>query len=235
MRKILTRRAVARTTLVACLILLPARLMAGGGAHAVDDAGVETPGDCHLESWTSDLGRGQSLLNFGPACTPATVPTLELGATIQRLGQSGKGQWLVGPALKWAVRSGGGAPGERVGIALAGSVLVDARSGQLDSASLLVPFTLTPINRVSVNVNMGMGIVRGERAHLLYGAQILYSATDRITLMAETYGRHDRPIGVQGGVRWTFDRGRMDIDLLAARPPGRGQPAAFTLGFTVRR
>ncbi len=214
---------------------LPLPLLAAGGAHGVDDAAVETRGDCHLESWFSDLGQDETLLNLSPACTPAQLPMLEIGAAIQHVGVPGDRRWLAGPALKWTLQDGDGAPGERVGIALAGSALVDLGSGRIDSAALFVPVTIAPARRVTVNLNIGAGYARGDGGHWLYGAQIDYAATARMSVMAEVYGRPDQPAGWQGGLRWTGDRGRMDIDLLAGRPPGPDRAGAVTLGFTVRR
>lgn len=219
--------------LIACVLASPQPLWAAGGAHGVDDAAVETAGDCHLESWFSDLGHGETLLNLSPACTAAALPMLEIGAAIQHGGVPGDRRWLAGPALKWTLRSGD--DGGRVGIALAGAALVDTRVGQLDSAALTVPVTLAPARRVTVNLNIGAGLAHGQDAHLLYGAQIDYAAAENMAVMAEIFGRADEPAGWQTGVRWTFDRDRMDLDLIAGRPPGTGGGAALTIGYTIRR
>lgn len=217
------------------IVALTPPAMAAGGAHGVDDAAVETPGDCHLESWFSDLGHGETLLNLSPACTATSLPMLEIGGAVQHIGAPGDRHWLAGPALKWTLREGGGAPGQRAGIALAGSALVDLRSGRLDSAALLMPVTLAPARRVTVNLNIGAGYARGDGGHLLYGAQVDYRAAEQVAVMAEVFGRADEAAGWQGGLRWTGDRGRIDIDLLAGRPPGPGRAAALTIGYTIRR
>ncbi|PKP87374.1 MAG: hypothetical protein CVT78_09680 [Alphaproteobacteria bacterium HGW-Alphaproteobacteria-17] len=228
-------KKVRTAALIACALASPQPVSAAGGAHGVDDAAVETPGDCHLESWFSDFGRGETLLNLSPACTAKSLPMLEIGGAIQRVGAPGDRHWLAGPALKWTIRDGGSAPGERAGIALAGSALVDFRSGRVDSAALLVPVTLAPVRDVAINLNVGAGYSRGEGGHALYGAQIDYVVTDKIALMAEVFGRPDAAAGWQGGLRRTGDRGRVDIDLLAGRQPGSGNDIAVTLGFTIRR
>jgi hypothetical protein len=56
---------------------------AAGGAHVIDDATVETPGTCHLESWVTLYNGDRGLLNPSPACTRKAWPNLEIGASIQ--------------------------------------------------------------------------------------------------------------------------------------------------------
>lgn len=213
------------------VIAMPLPAMAAGGAHGVDDAAVETPGACHLESWVSDLGGGERLVNFSPACTPGALPTVEIGGTVQRIGTPGARRWLVGPAIKWTLRGGGRGPA----FGLAGSALIDPGSGHIDSAALLVPVTFRPADKIMINLNAGAGHSRGESAHLLYGAQVDVAAAKGIALMAEIFGRPDQRPALQAGVRWTFDRDRIDLDLLAGRQGGAGGNGSVTLGLTIRR
>ena len=70
--------------------------------------------------------------------------------------------------------------------------------------------------------------------HTLYGAQIEVAAAKGVALMAEIFGRPDRHAVLQAGIRWTFDRDRMDLDLLASRHGGVNG-ANIRLGFTIRR
>lgn len=216
---------------VASVVAMPLPAIAAGGAHGVDDAAVETPGACHLESWISDLGHGERLVNFSPACTPGVLPAVEIGGTVQRVGVPGERRWLAGPAIKWTLHEGGRGPA----VGLAGSALIDPDSGHIDSAALLVPATFRPAGHLTVNLNAGVGHSRGEGAHLLYGAQVDVAAGDGIALMAEVFGRPDQRPALQAGLRWTFDRDRMDMDLLAGRQGGAAGNASVTLGFTIRR
>ncbi len=215
----------------ASLIALPLPALAAGGAHGVDDAAVETPGACHLESWVSGLGGGERLINFSPACTREAWPTVEIGGTVQQVGAPGERRWFVGPALKWTLREGGRGPA----VGLAGSALIDPGSGHIGSAALLVPITFRPTGNVTVNLNAGVGHSRGEGAHPLYGAQVDIAAAKGIALMAEIFGRPDQRPALQAGVRWTFDRDRIDLDLLAGRQGGAAGNGSVTLGFTIRR
>ena len=213
----------------ASVIVMPLPAIAAGGAHGVDDAAVETPGACHLESWVSDLGGGERLVNFSPACTAEALPTVEIGGTVQRVGAPGERRWLAGPAIKWTVHAGGRGPA----VGLAGSALIEPGSGHVDSAALMVPVTFRPTDTITVNLNAGVGHSRGEGAHPLYGAQVDIAAAKGIALMAEIFGRPDQRPALQAGVRWTFDRDRIDLDLLAGRQAAGN--ASITLGVTVRR
>ncbi|MEI4508951.1 hypothetical protein WBQ88_20080 [Sphingopyxis sp. CCNWLW253] len=215
----------------ASVIAMPLPAIAAGGAHGVDDAAVETPGACHLESWVSDLGHGERLVNFSPACTAEALPAVEIGGTVQRVGTPGARRWLAGPAIKWTLHEGGRGPA----VGLAGSALIDPGSGHIDSAALLVPVTFRPAGNLTVNLNAGVGHSRGEGAHPLYGAQVDVAAAKGVALMAEIFGRPDQRPALQAGIRWTFDRDRIDLDLLAGRQGGAAGDGSITLGLTIRR
>lgn len=215
----------------ASAIAMPLPALAAGGAHGVDDAGVETPGACHLESWVSDPGGGERLVNLSPACTPDALPTVEIGGTAQRVGAPGERRWLAGPAIKWALREGGNGPA----VGLAASALIDPGSGHVDSAALLLPMTFRLADKVVINLNAGIGYSRGDDAHPLYGAQVDVAAARGIALMAEIFGRPDHRPALQAGARWTLDRDRIDLDLLAGRQGGAAGNGIVTLGFTIRR
>ena len=228
--RIIGRRPL-RGLAASSLIATPLPAVAAGGAHGVDDAGVETPGACHLESWVSDLGGGERLLDLSPACTPGALPTVEIGGAVQQVGAPGDRRWLAGPAVKWTLYEGGRGPA----VGLAGSALIDLRSGHIDSAAFMVPVTVRPSETLAVSLNAGVGHARGDGAHLLYGAQVEVAAAKGIALMAEVFGRPDERPALQGGLRWTFNRDSMDIDLLAGRQAGSKGEASLTLGFTIRR
>jgi hypothetical protein len=63
----------------------PAPPPRAGGAHLIDDPGVETPGTCHLETWITGYGGGRGLVNLSPGCTREALPRLELGGAVQVL------------------------------------------------------------------------------------------------------------------------------------------------------
>ncbi len=227
-------RLAAGATFAALTLSLSPPVLAAGGAHVVDDAGVETPGRCHVESWLSRAAGHESLANVGPACTPAALPSLELGAAVQRVEGSGTRQWLVGPTIKWAMLPGGG-EGEPPGMALAFALLADPGAGRMESLAFSAPITAALGPRLVANLNLGAVVQRGSRAKSLQGAQLVYAAGSGLSLMAELYSTGSEAPGGQAGLRWTIDQGRIDLDLLVGRPAGSDGCRTVTLGFTVRR
>jgi len=228
-------RAAAEAAFAALTLLACSPALAAGGAHVVDDAGVETPGHCHLENWLSrSVGGEGALLNLGPACTPAGLPTLELGAAIQRIGGVDGTHWLAGPTVKWAMRPGGG-EGEGAGIGLAFALLAEQGAGRVDSAAFTVPVTVALGPHVTANLNLGLIGQRGRGAHAFQGVQLVYAPSDDISLMVEVYSTGAGAPDAQAGLRWTVDGGRIDFDLLVARTASEGDRPTVTLGFTVRR
>ncbi len=197
----------------------------------VDDATVETPGVCHLESWVTRYDGERGLLNASPACTPITLPRLEIGAAITHFWDT-TDDTHVGPALKLnllPVETG-------LGIGLIGTAGWSARYGTLHTASAIIPATVDISERVRVNLNVGWlyGLV-SERRHTFFGgAQVEVEIVPDLALMAEMFGRGFGHAGGQIGVRWNPDGGPFDLDLLAGRWIDGVSPDAVTLGLTLR-
>lgn len=74
-----------RSFALLCLLVVWTTLsvLAAGGPHIVDDAEVETPGVCHLETWATRYIPGDGYFNLAPACTTLQMPWLEIGAAYQ--------------------------------------------------------------------------------------------------------------------------------------------------------
>ncbi|PVM88384.1 hypothetical protein DDF62_14395 [Caulobacter radicis] len=207
---------------------------ASGGEHVIDDAAVETPGACHLETWTTRFSSRRGLVNFAPACTHRAWPRLELGAGIHHAWSAGEASdTLLGPALKLNLR-----PEESgLGLGLAGSAAYGARTGRLEAAGLLVPLTVPVGRRARLNLNAGWSHVRTDarRDAAFYGAQLELALDRDIILMAESFRRAGGRPGGQFGVRWTPGGGRADLDIVAGRRIDGGSPRAVSLGLTLRR
>lgn len=205
---------------------------ASGGEHVVDDATVETPGTCHLESWVTIHNRERGLLNLSPACTRRTWPRLEIGGAFQH-SWDGSTLNTFGPALKLNLR-----PVETgVGIALITSGALNLSSGKLETASLIVPVTIPVAERVRFNLNGGWTYARASaRQHAaFYGAQVEMQVGRDFSLMGEVFGRDHGPAGTQAGLRWTPRNGRLDVDLVVGRRVDGISPRSVTLGLTLRR
>ncbi len=216
------------------LLIWQPRLHAAGGAHVVDDAGVETPGLCHLEAWVSRSGAKAGLLNASPACTFEAVPRLEVGAAVQRTWARGArtSDTLMGSTLKlnlWPVEQG-------LGVGIAGAGAWSARAGHWETASLVVPVSIALHEMLRLNLNAGWLYSRSgaRRNEAFFGAQVEAAVVADITLMAEVFGRDRGQPGAQVGVRWTPSGGWLDVDLLSGWRIDGTTPWSLTLGLTAR-
>ncbi len=206
---------------------------AAGGAHVVDDAGVETPGVCHLETWVTGHGAGDGSVTLAPACTRTAWPRVELGASAAVARSGGEDETTFGPALKLNLR-----PLETgLGLGVIASGSWGADSGRLESAALLAPISVALSERARLNLNAGWHYSRtAERSHqAFYGAQVEVDLSPGWSAMAEAFG-HDRGrTGAQFGLRWTPAGGAVDLDLLAGRYLDGATRDAITVGITARR
>ncbi|MBN9466980.1 hypothetical protein [Brevundimonas sp.] len=206
------------------------RAKAGAGPHVIDDAGVETPGLCHVESWTT-WSRNNRLINAAPACTLEALPRLEIGADVVGVRENGRWETSLGPALKLNL----GAENARVDWAVAVAAHYDLRSGALEDAAVVLPVTVKISDRARLNANLAWdhNPSAEHRNAAFYGAQIEYDLRPDLLLMAETYQRHADPLAFQAGLRWTPRRGPVDVDLLVGLPDG-GRETTLTFGLTFR-
>jgi hypothetical protein len=214
---------------VAVLASTPA--FASGGEHVIDDASVETPGTCHLESWVSLHGHGRGLLNLSPACTPKVWPRLELGAALQHSSDGGS-LTTFGPAFKLNLR-----PLESgVGFALVASTALRVRSGKLEAASLIMPVSVPISEGMTFNLSGGWTYLRGRsrRQAAFYGAQIETRVRGDWSLMAEVFRRGHDPSGAQTGVRWTPHGGHIDFDLVVGHRTDGVNTHSISFGLTLR-
>lgn len=205
---------------------------AAGGAHVIDDAGVGTPGACHLEAWVTGHGGGRGLANLSPICTLQDRERLEIGAGFQYL-RDHPDDAVVGPALKLNL-----IPNDNdVGLAVAAAAGWSVRRDRLEAASVIIPLSWSVGPRTEINVNAGWMYARGarQRNDVTYGAQVNYSLGQHLALMAEVVGRNHLRTGGQFGLRWNPGGGRVDFDLLAGRFTDGASKSAVTLGVTVRR
>lgn len=190
----------------ALLLAAPAADAAGGG-HIVDDAAVETPGDCDANFWLQHLDSGTLDTAFSLACTPLRLPFLEIGAGFSWL--SGGDEASFDPGLKMALlRAEAG-----VSVAIAGSFTLGLQSGRIETARLIVPVSLSLSDGVELNLNAGVIHERGEGLAGHFGAQMLAEILPALSLMGETFIDTGGEPGAQAGLRLTPARGNADFDL----------------------
>ncbi len=205
---------------------------AAGGAQLVDDASVETPGTCHLETWVTGYGGGRALVNLSPGCTRDDLPRLEFGGAVQYL-RDHPDDAVAGPALKLNLVSND----RTVGLALTGAAAWSLRRGGLQTAAVIAPLSWTVNYQTQVNFNAGWTYTRGARRpnDAVLGAQVNYALGGHVGLMAEVVAHYHQRAGAQAGLRWTPGGGPMDLDLLAGRYIDGASKSAITLGVTFRR
>lgn len=222
---------VRLTAPIGLLLCVVPPVFASGGEHLVDDATVEEPGTCHLETWITFHDHGSELVNLSPACTPEALPNLEIAGNFQHGSDGALG--TVGPALKFNLRKV-----ERgIGLAALASGAWSLDSGALEAASLIIPVTLPVGDRLRFNLNGGWAYARtSTRRHAaFYGAQAEVLIGHDLGLMVETFRRAREPMGAQAGLRWSPAGSRLDFDIIVGRRIDGATPRSLSLGFTLRR
>ncbi|MEP6786444.1 MAG: hypothetical protein ABI898_11995 [Sphingomonadales bacterium] len=225
-------RAILKGVAAVVLAGIGAPVLASGGAHVIDDAAVETPGTCHVETWVTLTSDDATLVNVGPACTRLSWPNVEFGGFIAHSRTPGSDDTLVGLTPKFVFRS----EDKGVGIGLATSVGYSVTHGRFETASVVMPLTIPAGRRVRVNLNIGWQWSRATDSHDLFvGGQAEVALTGKLTLMVESFTRDQGNPGGQAGLRWTPDKGNVDLDLIGGRYVDGVTRNAITFGVTVRR
>jgi hypothetical protein len=218
---------------VVALVVLPGAAIAAGGAHVVDDADVETAGDCHVDAWATRYRAGQNLAVLAPACTPGRLPRLELGAALQVQRDAGDSETTLGPAFKFnllPMDSG-------LGVAITGTGAWRLRDGTFMGGGLLVPLSVPVGERLRVHLNAGVTQVEGaaRRCAFFRGVQVEADVQESVSLMAEAFARRGDPTGYQFGVRWApLAAPAWTVDVLYGRRIDGSSPDAFTVGLSWR-
>jgi len=224
-RRLGTAAAVgAGTSLM--LAATPAR--ASGVEHVIDDSAVETPGNCHVESWVTIAGDGVGVATVAPACTRLQWPNLELGGFVSTAWDGNARETQIGATPKWNLRD----EKRGLGVAVSASAGMDIAHARLASASFVVPVTI-PAGRLRFNLNMGWQWTHAGGHAAIAGAQAEYQATATLTLMTETFVRDHGRAGGQTGLRWNPRCGRIDVDLVYGRYLDGVSPHAISFGLTL--
>lgn len=215
---------------LAMLMTMP--VLAAGGGHVVDDATVETPGSCHLESWVTLASHHSGFVNASPACTREAWPNLEIGGFVNHAWSDGVADTAIGLAPKLTLRS----ESTGLGIGLSGSIGYAVDRGRFETASLIMPVTIPAGERLRFNLNAGWQWARTTHRHDAFiGGQAEFALKPDISVMTEMFERGQGKIGAQSGLRWTTGKGRIDMDLLVGRYVDGVTPTALTIGITLRR
>lgn len=213
---------------LAALIATPA--LAAGGARVVDDAAVETPGVCHVETWLTASTGENRLFQFAPACTPRALPMLELGGSITQTWAPGASDTVLGTAAKVNLRD---ETTRGWGVAISGGIAWSVDRGDVDSANINVPLTV-PVGQVRLNLNTSWLWSRADGHSAFVGVQADWTVRPDLDLMVEAFTRDTGQAGAQIGLRWTPGGGHVDFDLIAGRYIDGVTPTSLTAGVIVR-
>lgn len=207
--------------------------LAAGGSHIVDDAEVEVPGLCHLETWTTFFTSNDTYFNSAPACTTKKIPWLEIGAAFQNYWGPTLNAPLFGPQFKVNFQS---VERSEFGLGLGLNAATNLRTGDFATGSTLALFTYNVTEKARLNLNAGWSyIVTAEVPNaFFYGGQFELDVGADIQLMVEVFGRQPGFPGLQMGLRYTPNKGPVDVDLLVANYFDRDTTRFFTVGFTLR-
>jgi hypothetical protein len=223
---------IAGVVALLAALLLPIEARAAGGAYAVDDAEVDKPGSCKVESWASFAAN--SARDFAGVVAPACVVSLgrpvELGAQFQR--SRSDGEWGTALALHAKVNI---LPVEtgKIGLGLSVAAPFDLITRQSTGFSVNVPLTYQFSEQFKVNVNAGWLYERADQLNwLTWGAGFEWQFVNKWTLIGEAFGQLGRlppvPLGdppppesirqprLQAGVRFTPVE-MLDLDLIFGR------------------
>ena len=219
--------------LLSFLLAPAAPASAAGGAHIVDDSEPETPGKCHLESWVTLFTSGDGYVNEAPACTTKKIPWLEIGAAYQHFWGPTLSAPLFGPQMKVNFQSVDRAD-FGFGLGLNGGM--NLKTGDFATGSTIALLTYQVTDKVRANVNAGWSyLVTADVPNaFFYGGQFEIDVHSDVQLMMEAFGRQPGFPGLQMGLRYTPNKGPVDIDLLVANYFDAATTRFFTVGVTVR-
>jgi hypothetical protein len=229
----------SRFLLAMAIALAPASALAAGGAYVVDDAAIDDPGKCKVESWASAASNHDFTAVASPACVVKLGIPVELGGAIGRFRNGDSWTTNGGPKLKTnlvPVETG------RFGIGLAGSAAWNLGTGQYTGNVLYVPITYQVRDDLRFNINGGWlydGVARLNYAY--WGAGFEWNFVQPLTLIGEVYGLTGPTADVgsvndpraQIGLRLTPVK-NVDIDLIYGHNIGGENAHWGTLGVNLR-
>jgi hypothetical protein len=168
------------------VLLASSATRAAGGAFAVDDAAVDDPGNCKVESWVSSA----SNKDFAAAATPACVVKLffptEVGLQFARTRAGGEWSTSVTPKAKMMINE---PKVGNFGLAISAGATYDAATGQNTGSFVNVPVTYMFSEAFKINVNGGWSYDRVNLLHFAtYGFGFEWVPVKNWTVIGEVFG-----------------------------------------------
>jgi len=174
-----------------------------------DDARLTDGGACQLESWVHLHGDQHELWAL-PACNPGGNFELTLGGALARENGNAQSGALViqGKTLFKPLTTNGW------GIGLAAGYSTQPGAGQSGSPYFYIPtsFSLAD-DRVVIHTNIGNLREReSQKNHLTWGLGGEFQTTERLYVIAETFGQDKGSAFFQGGLRYWIVPGHVQVD-----------------------
>ena len=222
------------------LMLMSAAAHAAGGAFLVDDAAVDDPFSCKIES-SASMASNQAFLGVTtPACVLPLFKPTEVGVNIIRTRQP-DGDWGTGVLPKFKMNI---LPVEtgKFGLAISAGSLFNVLTGEYAASFVNVPVTYTFSESFKVNLNAGWIYERPNDQHFVsYGAGFEWIPLKHLTLIGEVFGVVTQNPEARTVVDPRFQLGlritpidTMDFDVIYGRNIGGENANWITVGLNVR-
>jgi len=227
---------VSITLSLIALLTVMSKAKAAGGAYVVDDAAINAPGECNIDTWYQSGRHNHSSSNasLSQDCTLKGLPNLQLGAAIAHSRDDADSETQLSPQFKTSLFAR-----EDLGLewALAGTAhFAFNRAHVFDGSELNLPFTYQPIRALRLNLNTGWAQAYDDGAQhhrWTWGTGVEYDLARSLTLIAERYGQRGAEQAWQAGPRFHLGE-RIDVDVVAGRNLTGERDQWLTTGAIVR-
>ena len=230
---------LAAAAALALAVLGSGAAHAAGGAFVVDDAAVDEPGACKVESSASFASNQDFVGITTPACVVPLFRPVELGVIIARTRESGEWGTSLVPKAKMNIL-----PPDtgRFGLAIAGGSAFNVLTGEYTGSFVNIPATYTFSESFKANFNGGWIYEHLKNQNFLtYGFGVEWIPAKPFTLIAEVFGlvgdradaRTVTDPRFQAGIRITPIE-TVDVDVIYGRNLFGENANWVTLGLNVR-
>jgi hypothetical protein len=201
------------------------------GAFAVEDAEVDEPGKCKVESWAAFANKRDFIGVVAPACVFNFGRPVEIAVPVARV--RGEGVWSTDLVLEAKTPIIPFDDESKFGVALVGGVGFNLTRGDTAALFANVPFSYRATE--SLRLDLNIGVLRNlvdDRTVFTWGAGANLAITQQVSLIAGTFG-FGRKVGAQVGIRYTPHE-KVDFDLSYARNLEGDRADWITLGVNLR-
>ena len=213
---------------------------AAGGAYVVDDAAVDDPFACKIETSASFASNTTFVGQLTPACVLPLFRPTEIGVNVVR-ARTPVGDWGTALLAKAKINL---LPVEtgKIGVAVSGGSAFNLLTGDYAGSFFNVPVTYTVSDSFRLNANFGWIYERENDRHAAaFGAGAEWIPAKPFTLIAEVFWvlssnpetRTDLDPRFQAGIRITPIE-TMDFDVIYGRNILGENANWITVGWNVR-